>query len=55
VAVAQFMVLLDATIVNVTLPTIQRDLGSSEQSLSWILNACTHGNQAAEAGASADG
>jgi epsilon-lactone hydrolase len=27
VAVAQFMVLLDATIVNVALPTIQRDLG----------------------------
>src|SRR5437764_7660810 len=41
VAVAQFMVLLDATIVNVALPTIQRDLGFSEQSLSWILNAYT--------------
>jgi EmrB/QacA subfamily drug resistance transporter len=41
VAVAQFMVVLDATVVNVALPTIQRDLGFSEQSLSWILNAYT--------------
>jgi hypothetical protein len=37
VAVAQFMVVLDATVVNVALPTIQRDVGFSEQSLSWIL------------------
>ena len=41
VAVAQFMVILDATVVNVALPTIQRHLGFSEQSLSWILNAYT--------------
>jgi EmrB/QacA subfamily drug resistance transporter len=41
VAVAQFMVILDATIVNVALPTIRRDLGFSEQSLSWVLNAYT--------------
>src|SRR5438874_12765027 len=41
VAVAQFMVVLDATIVNVALPTIQRDVGFSEQSLSWVLNAYT--------------
>jgi EmrB/QacA subfamily drug resistance transporter len=41
VAVAQFMVVLDATVVNVALPTIQRDVGFSEQSLSWILNAYT--------------
>jgi MFS family permease len=41
VAVAQFMVVLDATVVNVALPTIQRDVGLSEQSLSWILNAYT--------------
>jgi hypothetical protein len=39
VAVAQFMVILDASIVNVALPTIKRDLGFSEQSLTWILNA----------------
>ena len=41
VAVAQFMVILDATVVNVALPTIQRQLGFSEQSLSWVLNAYT--------------
>src|SRR5881398_1113183 len=41
VAVAQFMVILDATVVNVALPTIRRDLGFSEQSLSWVLNAYT--------------
>jgi EmrB/QacA subfamily drug resistance transporter len=41
VAVAQFMVILDATIVNVALPTIKRDLGFSEQNLSWVLNAYT--------------
>src|SRR3954463_7488385 len=41
VAVAQFMVILDATVVNVALPTIQRDVGFSEQSLSWVLNAYT--------------
>jgi EmrB/QacA subfamily drug resistance transporter len=41
VAVAQFMVILDASIVNVALPTIRRDVGFSEQSLSWILNAYT--------------
>lgn len=41
VAVAQFMVVLDATIVNVALPTIKTHLGFSEQSLSWILNAYT--------------
>src|SRR5947209_19269736 len=39
VAVAQFMVILDSTVVNVALPTIKTDLGFSEQSLSWILNA----------------
>src|SRR3977135_4431402 len=41
VAVAQFMVILDASIVNVALPTIKRDVGFSEQSLSWLLNAYT--------------
>jgi EmrB/QacA subfamily drug resistance transporter len=41
VAVAQFMVILDASVVNVALPTIKVDLGFSEQSLSWILNAYT--------------
>src|SRR3954471_12679682 len=41
VAVAQFMVVLDATVVNVALPTIQRSVGFSEQNLSWVLNAYT--------------
>src|ERR1700748_3066786 len=41
VAVAQFMVILDSTVVNVALPTIRRELGVSEQSLSWVLNAYT--------------
>src|SRR4051794_920393 len=41
VAVAQFMVVLDASVVNVALPTIKRDVGFSEQSLSWILNSYT--------------
>jgi EmrB/QacA subfamily drug resistance transporter len=41
VAVAQFMVVLDASIVNVALPSIQRAVGFSEQSLSWVLNAYT--------------
>jgi EmrB/QacA subfamily drug resistance transporter len=41
VAVAQFMVILDATVVNVALPTIQSSLGFSEQDLSWVLNAYT--------------
>jgi EmrB/QacA subfamily drug resistance transporter len=41
IAVAQFMVVLDATIVNVALPTIKVDVGFSEQNLSWVLNAYT--------------
>jgi EmrB/QacA subfamily drug resistance transporter len=38
---AQFMVILDATIVNVALPSIQSDLNLSEGSLQWIVNAYT--------------
>src|ERR1700684_3912425 len=36
---AQMMVVLDATIVNVALPHIQRSLHFSNSSLSWVLNA----------------
>ncbi len=36
---AQLMVVLDATIVNVALPHIQRSLSFSSSSLSWVLNA----------------
>jgi EmrB/QacA subfamily drug resistance transporter len=39
VCMAQFMVVLDATIVNVALPSIQKDLGMSEANLQWIVNA----------------
>ncbi|MGZ4268093.1 MAG: MFS transporter [Solirubrobacteraceae bacterium] len=41
VCFAQFMVVLDATIVNVALPSIQRDLHLSNQNLQWIVNAYT--------------
>jgi MFS family permease len=35
------MVILDATVVNVALPSIQRDLGFSASSLQWVINAYT--------------
>lgn len=41
VALAQFMVVLDASVVNVALPTIKRDVRFSEQDLSWVLSAYT--------------
>ena len=41
ICLAQFMVILDATIVNVALPSIQKDLGLSEANLQWIVNAYT--------------
>ena len=41
ICLAQFMVVLDATIVNVALPSIQKDLRLSEGSLQWIVNAYT--------------
>ncbi|WCB95042.1 putative MFS-type transporter EfpA [Baekduia alba] len=34
-----FMTILDTTIVNVALPSIQRDLGFSQAHLAWVLNA----------------
>jgi EmrB/QacA subfamily drug resistance transporter len=37
----QFMVVLDATVVNVALPSIQADLGISDSSLQWVVNAYT--------------
>jgi EmrB/QacA subfamily drug resistance transporter len=41
VCLAQFMVILDATIVNVALPSIQTDLSMSEADLQWVVNAYT--------------
>jgi MFS family permease len=41
VCFAQFMVVLDATIVNVALPSIQTDLNLSTEQLQWIVNAYT--------------
>jgi EmrB/QacA subfamily drug resistance transporter len=39
VCIAQFMVILDATIVNVALPSIQNGLHFSATSLQWVVNA----------------
>ena len=37
--VGMLMIVLDATIVNVALPTIQKDLGFAQSSLAWVVNA----------------
>ena len=39
VCVAIFMLLLDITVVNVALPDIQKDLGSSFSDLQWVVDA----------------
>src|SRR3954449_423316 len=36
---AQFMVVLDVSIVNVALPSIREDLGFSAVDLQWVVNA----------------
>ena len=41
VCLAQFMVILDATIVNVALPSIQRGLDFSDANLQWVINSYT--------------
>jgi len=41
VCFGQFMVILDATIVNVALPSIQKDLDLSTEQLQWIVNSYT--------------
>jgi EmrB/QacA subfamily drug resistance transporter len=38
VCTSQFMVILDASIVNVALPSIQRDLGFTATGLAWVVN-----------------
>src|SRR5918997_6161728 len=40
-AAAQFVVVLDASIVNVALPSIGRELQFSQENLSWVVNAYT--------------
>ena len=37
--VGMLMIVLDATVVNVALPEIQDDLGFSQSSLAWVVNA----------------
>ena len=37
--VGMLMIILDGTIVNVALPSIQDDLGFSQSSLAWVVNA----------------
>lgn len=39
IVTCQLMIVLDGTIVNIALPTIQQDLGFSEGGLAWVLNA----------------
>ncbi len=39
VCLAQLMIVLDTTIVNVALPSIQRDLHFTQGNLTWVVNA----------------
>ncbi len=39
VCMGQLMMVLDATIVNVALPSMQRDLGFSQANLAWVVDA----------------
>ncbi|MGW7572654.1 DHA2 family efflux MFS transporter permease subunit [Streptomyces sp. NPDC054765] len=41
IAIAQLMVVLDATIVNIALPSAQRDLGISDANRQWVITAYT--------------
>jgi len=41
ICLAQVMLLLDVTVVNVALPAVQRDLGFSATSLAWVVNGYT--------------
>ncbi|MBA2360795.1 MAG: MFS transporter [Actinobacteria bacterium] len=38
-ALVQFMVVLDIAVVNVALPSIQADLGFSQENLQWVISA----------------
>jgi EmrB/QacA subfamily drug resistance transporter len=39
IATAQFMVIMDTSIIGVALPRMQEDLGFSQETLSWVFNA----------------
>ncbi|TDP94307.1 EmrB/QacA subfamily drug resistance transporter [Leucobacter luti] len=39
IATAQFVVIMDTSIIGVALPDIQRELGFTPESLSWVFNA----------------
>ena len=39
IALAQFIVIMDTSIIGVALPEIQADLGFSPENLSWVFNA----------------
>lgn len=39
ISIIQFILLLDATVVNVALPHIKQDLGFTASSLTWVVNA----------------
>src|SRR4051795_3978803 len=39
IALAQFMVIMDTSIIGVALPKIQTDVGFTPDSLSWVFNA----------------
>jgi EmrB/QacA subfamily drug resistance transporter len=41
IAIAQLMVVLDASIVNIALPSAQRDLGISDADRQWVITAYT--------------
>ncbi len=41
IAVAQLMIILDASIVNIALPSAQRDLGISDADRQWVVTAYT--------------
>lgn len=39
IALAQFMVIMDTSVIGVALPRTQVDLGFSQKNLSWVFNA----------------
>ncbi|HAN71599.1 MAG TPA: MFS transporter, partial [Actinobacteria bacterium] len=41
IAIAQLMVVLDASIVNIALPSMQADLGISDADRQWVITAYT--------------